>query len=133
MTTNMQGHFKRARQMRNSLSLMCYLSLITSCLALSQIFSYLVRGVRILVLCSAENALLRLCFVIVVLLIVVRDIQQIAINLFVRISGVMMMAKQSRSVMVEYLARTMISLLAMTTIMVVIFTTPKGDEEGVIV
>lgn len=133
MTTNMQGHFKRARQMRNSLNLMCYLSLITSCLALSQIFSYLIRGERILVLCSAENALLRLCFVIVVLLIVVRDIQQIAINLFVRISGVMMMAKQSRSVMVEYLARTMISLLAMTTIMVVIFTTPKGDEEGVIV
>lgn len=75
MTTSMQGHFKRATQMRNSLNLMCYLSLITSCLALGQIFSYLVKGERILVLCTAENALLRLCFVIVVLLIVIRDIQ----------------------------------------------------------
>lgn len=44
----------------------------------------------------------------------------------------MMKAKASRFVMLEFFIRTMISLLAMITILVVIFTTPKGDNESVI-
>ena len=111
---------------------MCILSLITSGLALGQIFSYLVAGERIFVLCTFENACLRLCFTAIIILIGMRDIAQIQINLFVRTSGAMMGADGSRFVMVEFLVRTCISLLAMMTILIVIFTTPKDAYESVI-
>lgn len=92
----------------------------------------MVKGERVLVLCTGENAVLRLCFTAVVLFIGIRDLQQVLINLFVRVTGTMMRPDQSRFVMGEFLVRVSISLLAMFTILIVIFTTPKGDVEGVI-
>lgn len=111
---------------------MCVVSLVTSGLALGQIFTNLAQGSRVIVLCTAENVLLRICFVAIIILIGIRDLQQIAINLFVRVSGAMMSANKSRTVMVEFFLRVMISILAMLTILVVIFTTPKGEYECVI-
>lgn len=43
-----------------------------------------------------------------------------------------MKPEQSRFVFLEFLVRFGISMLAMFTILIVIFTTPKGDVEGVI-
>lgn len=89
MKSDVKSEFTRAKNLRNSLQMMCILSIVTSGLALGQIFGYLVTGERVICLCTAENALLRLCFVGIILLIGVRDLQTISINLFVRISGAM--------------------------------------------
>lgn len=132
MSASSKSEYNRARNLRNSLQTMCIVSIVTSGLALGQIFYNLSQGSRVIVLCTAENALLRICFVAIILLIGTRDLQQIAINLFVRVSGAMMTARHSRTVMVEFFVRVMISILAMLTILVVIFTTPKDDYECVI-
>lgn len=86
---DIKADYNRARILRNELQIMCFLSIATSALALGQIFSCLVKGERIIVLCAGENAVLRICFVAIILLIGLRDLQQITINLFVRISGAM--------------------------------------------
>lgn len=88
-----KGEFVKAQSYRNKLQMMCWLSVIASALALSQIFESLIKGERIFVLCTIENAILRFCFTYIILIIGIRDIQQIAINVFVRISGVMMKAE----------------------------------------
>lgn len=93
MENSTKAEFTKAQSFRNRLQMMCWLSVITSGLALSQIFESLIKGERIFVLCSVENAVLRFCFTYIILMIGIRDIQQITINLFVRMSGVMMNAE----------------------------------------
>ena len=132
MEVSTKSEFKKAQSYRSSLQIMCYLSIATSALALGQIFFSLFKGERIFVICTFENAVLRFCFTYIIFFIGIRDLQQITINLFVRTSGVMMKPSQSRWVMVEFLVRISITILAMMTILIMIFTTSKDAYESVI-
>lgn len=112
---------------------MCVLSLFTSSLALASIFDELVvKQDRKLVLCSFYNALLRICFAAVILCIANRDIMQIIINLSVRLTGAVSLPEDSRFIYVEAILRISLTILALITILFVVFSTPRDEYEGII-
>lgn len=87
MTKESQIEVNKTLRFRFFLQIMCLLSLGASTLALSQIFSDLVHGTRVLVLTRFDNAFLRVCFGVIILCIAYRDIMQILINLACRLTG----------------------------------------------
>lgn len=64
----------KALNLQKKLNTMCILSIVTTVMALTQIFAYLTKGERLFVLTTYENLALRLCFIAVILLIGVKDI-----------------------------------------------------------
>ena len=112
--------------------MLCIISLFTSALALGSIFGELTTGSRIIVLCTFWNAILRICFAMIILFIAYRDIMQIIINLSVRYTGAISKHSDSRFIYVEALLRMGITTLALVTILFTIFSTVKDEYEGVI-
>lgn len=66
------------------------------------------------------------------MLIGVKDINQVLINMQVRITGAMNLPENSRWAMVEYFIRMTQDILAQITICFMVVTTPKGEDEDVV-
>lgn len=111
---------------------LCVLSLLTTGLAISQIFAYLLEGTRQFALAPFDNLVLRLCFIGVIILVGIKDLNQVVINMQVKVTGAMMHPQQSRFAMDLYFVRMAVELLAMYTICFMIVTTPKDETETVI-
>lgn len=111
---------------------LCFLSIITTGLAISQICGYLLEGNRQFVLAPFDNLLLRFCFILIIILIGMKDMNQVLINMQVKITGAMMPPGESRWAMDLYFLRMAVELLAMYTICFMIVTTPKDDAESVV-
>ena len=132
MTQRSKQEIKKANNFKRIMQMLCILSLFTSSLALGSIFGELYNGTRKIILCSLENAILRICFGLIILFIAQRDIFQILINLSVRYTGAMSHPKNSRFIFLESLLRICITFLALLTIIFTIFSTSSGDIEGII-
>ena len=74
MTKESQLEVDKTMRFRKFMQLMCILSLGASLLALGQIFQNFLESSRILVLTNFQNALTRICFGIIILFVVYRDI-----------------------------------------------------------
>lgn len=132
MTKEGKTEIAKTKKFQRAIIIMCYLSMVASCLALVQIFANLWEFTRILVLSEFDNALLRICFGIIILFITYRDSMQILINLGLRITGAVGPASRSRFMFFETILRMGVTLLACLAILFTIFSTPKDDVEGII-
>lgn len=61
-----------------------------------------------------------------------KDMNQILINMQIKLTGAMMEPEYSRGAMFTYFIRMGCELLAMFTICFMIVTTPKDDDESVV-
>jgi hypothetical protein len=73
MTKEGKMEIAKTKRFQRAIVIMCYLSVIASALALVQILRNLWTFTRILVLSKFDNALLRICFGIIILFITYRD------------------------------------------------------------
>lgn len=122
----------KAWNLQRKMKWLCLLSILTTGLAISQIFSYLLEGSRQFVLAPFDNLILRVCFILIITLIGMKDLNQVLINMQVKVTGAMMPPGESRWAMDLYFVRMAVELLAMYTICFMIVTTPKDDDESVV-
>ena len=122
----------KAWNLKRKLNWLCLLSILTTSLALTQILNFIMEGGRQFVLATFENLILRICFIGVIILVGMKDMNQVLINMQVKITGAMMAPQDSRFAMDLYFIRMVIELLAMYTICYMIVTTPKHEYESVI-
>jgi hypothetical protein len=132
MTKESKINVSKTKKFLRIIGIMGYLSLIASALALVQIFANLWEFERILVLSKIDNALLRICYGIVILFITYRDSIQIVINLGCRMTGAVGNAQHSRLIFIETILRMGVTILACLAILFTIFSTPKDDVESII-
>lgn len=112
------------------LQFFCMISTSVTLLALAQIFGYLYTDARVFVLSTFFNSILRMGFMTIVIFICARDITQITVNMEVQNTGAMVDERRSRWIKTEYFVRMGISILAGITIITMIWTTPRHDDEN---
>lgn len=116
--------------MKNALIGLCTLTNFTASLALILIFGQFISGDRLICLVPVDNSILRILFIIIVLLISLRDLAQIRINMSIRYSGVVYDVENSWTLFMESWIRQTINLYSTLTMLLVILSHPAHDDEG---
>ena len=122
----------KAWNLKRSINMLCILSIVTTILAISQILAFIRTGERLFVLTTCENLILRISFIGVIVLVCMKDMNQIVINMQVKITGSMMKPENSAFLMFTYFIRMAGELLAVYTICFMVVTAPKDDDESVV-